>query len=208
MRPSGDQAPRPGGPEYASPTPALRMGIVSAAESSATGTSINPDAVARLPGCPPPGLARGRLQARAGGSAGGAKRSPPALVDRSSDDTARPQPPLHPVGPSLPLGETFLGLQQPLHTSGLRIRSSRAWLAVRQFGSLTALVAAHGLACAPQGSCAPGRPSSPLHGLIRRRCQVVADDLDDLNGTEGDPQPPQGGELVIVDLRHATIMPP
>jgi hypothetical protein len=28
------------------------------------------------------------------------------------------------------------------------------------------------------------------------------------NGTEGDPQPPQGGELVIVDLRHATIMPP
>jgi hypothetical protein len=62
-----------------------------------------------------PGLARGRLPARAGGSAGGAKRSPPALVDRSSDDTARPQPPLHPVGPSLPLGETFLGLQQPVH---------------------------------------------------------------------------------------------
>src|SRR5215207_3988408 len=40
--PSGDQAPRPGGPEYASPTPALRMGIVSAAESSATGVGIGP----------------------------------------------------------------------------------------------------------------------------------------------------------------------
>src|SRR5215218_11360132 len=91
------------------------MGTVSAAESSATGTSIGPDAVARLPGCHHPGLARGRLQARAGGSAGGAKRSPPALVDRSSNDTARPQPPLHPVGPSLPLGETFLGLRQPVH---------------------------------------------------------------------------------------------
>jgi hypothetical protein len=54
----------------------------------------------------------------------------------------------------------------------------------------------------------PGRSSSPLHGLIRRRCRVVADDLDDLNGTEGDPQPAQGGELVIVDLRHATMPPP
>jgi hypothetical protein len=36
----------------------------------------------------------------------------------------------------------------------------------------------------------------------------VADDLDDLNGAEGGPQPPQGGELVIVDLRHATMPPP
>jgi hypothetical protein len=36
----------------------------------------------------------------------------------------------------------------------------------------------------------------------------VADDLDDLDGAECDPQPPQGRELVIVDLRHATIMPP
>jgi hypothetical protein len=36
----------------------------------------------------------------------------------------------------------------------------------------------------------------------------MADDLDDLDGAEGDPQPPQGRELVIVDLRHATIMPP
>jgi hypothetical protein len=58
------------------------------------------------------------------------------------------------------------------------------------------------------GVMRPGRPSSPLHGLIRRRWRVVADDLDDLDGTEGDPQPPQGGELVIVDLGHVTIMPP
>jgi hypothetical protein len=36
----------------------------------------------------------------------------------------------------------------------------------------------------------------------------MADDLDDLDGAEGDPQPAEGRELVIVDLRHATIMPP
>jgi hypothetical protein len=37
---------------------------------------------------------------------------------------------------------------------------------------------------------------------------VMANDLDDLDGAEGGPQPAQGRELVIVDLRHATIMPP
>jgi hypothetical protein len=31
----------------------------------------------------------------------------------------------------------------------------------------------------------------------------VADDLDE---AEGDPQPPEGRELVIVDLRHTTMM--
>jgi hypothetical protein len=36
----------------------------------------------------PPGLARGRLQARAGGSAGGAKRRPPALVNRLLESSA------------------------------------------------------------------------------------------------------------------------
>jgi hypothetical protein len=36
----------------------------------------------------------------------------------------------------------------------------------------------------------------------------MANDLHDLDGAEGGPQPTQGGELVIVDLRHATIMPP
>ena len=36
----------------------------------------------------------------------------------------------------------------------------------------------------------------------------MADDLDDLDGAEGDPQPAEGRELVTVDLRHATIMPP
>jgi hypothetical protein len=49
---------------------------------------------------------------------------------------------------------------------------------------------------------------APLIGFIWRRCRVVADDLDDLDGTEGDPQPPQSRELVIVDLGHATIMLP
>jgi hypothetical protein len=36
----------------------------------------------------------------------------------------------------------------------------------------------------------------------------MANDLDDLEGPEGGPQPPEGRELVIVDLRHATSMPP
>jgi hypothetical protein len=36
----------------------------------------------------------------------------------------------------------------------------------------------------------------------------MANDLDDLDGAEVGPQPAQGRELVIVDLRHATIMPP
>jgi hypothetical protein len=35
----------------------------------------------------------------------------------------------------------------------------------------------------------------------------VADDLDDVDEAEGGPQPPQGRELVIVDLRHPTMMP-
>jgi hypothetical protein len=36
----------------------------------------------------------------------------------------------------------------------------------------------------------------------------MADDLDDLDEAEGGPQPAEGRELVIVDLGHATIMPP
>jgi hypothetical protein len=36
----------------------------------------------------------------------------------------------------------------------------------------------------------------------------MADDLDDLDEAESGPQPPQGHELVIVDLGHTTIMPP
>jgi hypothetical protein len=36
----------------------------------------------------------------------------------------------------------------------------------------------------------------------------MANDLDGLDGAEGGPQPPQGRELVTVDLSHATIMPP
>jgi hypothetical protein len=36
----------------------------------------------------------------------------------------------------------------------------------------------------------------------------MANDLDDLDETEGGPQPAEGRELVIVDLRHPTIMAP
>ena len=36
----------------------------------------------------------------------------------------------------------------------------------------------------------------------------MANDLDDLDEAEGRPQPAEGRELVIVDLGHATIMPP
>jgi hypothetical protein len=36
----------------------------------------------------------------------------------------------------------------------------------------------------------------------------MANDLDDLDEAEGGPQPPQGRELVVVDLRHPTMMPP
>jgi hypothetical protein len=36
----------------------------------------------------------------------------------------------------------------------------------------------------------------------------MANDLDDLDGAENGPQPAEDRELVIVDLRHPTIMPP
>jgi len=62
-----------------------------------------------------PDLARGRLRIRAGGSAGGAKRKPPALVNRLPDEALRQLQPLHLVGSSLALGEALLGLQQPMH---------------------------------------------------------------------------------------------
>jgi hypothetical protein len=35
----------------------------------------------------------------------------------------------------------------------------------------------------------------------------MANDLDDLDETEGGPRPAKGRELVIVDLGHATMMP-
>ena len=44
------------------------------------------------------------------------------------------------VTPRLMLGEAFLGLQQPMHHQQLAHQVVEAWLAVRQFGSLTALV--------------------------------------------------------------------
>jgi hypothetical protein len=36
----------------------------------------------------------------------------------------------------------------------------------------------------------------------------MANDLDDLDEAEGGPQPAKGRGLVIVDLGHATMMPP
>jgi hypothetical protein len=53
----------------------------------------------------------------------------------------------------------------------------------------------------------PPRVLHPLDRLIRRRCRVVADDLDDLDETEGGPQPAEGRELVIIDPGHPTMMP-
>jgi hypothetical protein len=35
----------------------------------------------------------------------------------------------------------------------------------------------------------------------------VADNLDHLDGAEGGPQPAEGRELVIIDLRHGAMMP-
>jgi hypothetical protein len=35
----------------------------------------------------------------------------------------------------------------------------------------------------------------------------MANDLDDLDGADGGPQPAEARELVIVDLGHTTIMP-
>jgi hypothetical protein len=43
--------------------------------------------------------------------------------------------------------------------------------------------------------------------LALRRCWVVADNLDHLDRAEGGPQPPEGRQLVIVDLGHTTMMP-
>src|SRR5688500_277133 len=87
----------------------------------------------------PAGRARGRLQTRAGGSAGGAKRKPPALVNRLLKRLALQQlQPLHRIGSSLALSDTLSASSSRCTTSSLRIRSSRAWLAVRQSGSLTA----------------------------------------------------------------------
>ena len=37
---------------------------------------------------------------------------------------------------------------------------------------------------------------------------VMANDLENLDGAEGRPQPAEGRALVIVDLSHVSIMPP
>jgi hypothetical protein len=40
----------------------------------------------------------------------------------------------------------------------------------------------------------------PLDQLALRRYRIIADDLDHLDRAEGGRQPPEGRELVIVDL--------
>jgi hypothetical protein len=49
---------------------------------------------------------------------------------------------------------------------------------------------------------------SPIILWVMANDSVMANDLDDLDGVEGGPQPAEGRKLVIVDLRHPTIMPP
>jgi hypothetical protein len=104
--------------------------------------------------------------------------------------------------------EALLGLQQPVNhqqlthqvVDGLAGRFA-SWVAQRPSEKRVGLLSL-------LGGIRPGSAIlAPLHCFIRRRCRVVADDLDDLDGAEGEPQPPQGRELVIIDLGHTTMMP-
>jgi hypothetical protein len=84
--PQVTRPPRHGGPEYASPTPALRMGTVSAAESSATGVGIGlrGSTATWLPTARVSRVAACKLERAA--PAGGAKREAARIaVDRSPD---------------------------------------------------------------------------------------------------------------------------
>jgi hypothetical protein len=89
-------------------------------------------------------------------------------------------------------------------TSSLRINSSRAWRAACQSGLLTALTSSACASPALQGSSVWGLPSSLLDWLILGRCQVVAEDLDDLDRAERGLQPEEGRQLVIVGRRPFT----
>jgi hypothetical protein len=145
--------------------------------------------------------------------------APPALVDRVPDESLRPQQPLHRLGPRLPLGEAVLGLQQPTN------HQQPAHQVVQGLaGGVPVWVGDHpdqqrvGLAMLLRGHPSRVRHPRPLAKLacapfpsslwVNANDLVMANDLDDLDGAEGDPQPPQGRELVIVDLGHTTIMPP
>jgi hypothetical protein len=110
-------------------------------------------------------------------------------------------------------GQTLLGLQQSMHHQQLAHQVIQGLAGAFPVGiaqrpskervSLLTLLRSH----PPR----VGHPC-PLDRLARRCCQVVvrvvADDLDDLDEAERSPHPAQGRALVIVDLGHATMMPP
>jgi hypothetical protein len=89
------------------------------------------------------------------------------------------------------------------------MRWSRAWLAVRQSESVTALVrrawayscALGVIRCGPAILLAPSIDSS---GAAAGSWLMP---LNHLHGAEGGPQPAEGRELVIVDLRHVAMIP-
>ena len=167
----------------------------------------------------PPGLARGRLQTRAGGSAGGAKRRPPALVNRLLESSAEadvtvasnrlaarawagaPRPPTADESPAA-CHQVIEGLAGDLPV----------WIGDRPDQERV------GLAVLLRGHPPRVRHPRPLAKLAYARSLIIlevmandwvmAKDLDDLDGAEGGPQPAEGPELVIVDLRRMTIMPP
>jgi hypothetical protein len=125
--------------------------------------------------------------------------------------------PLHRIGWPLALGQALLGLQQPTNHQQLAHQVIQAWRAACQSGSVTALTSsAWASPCSSgvirRGSAILAPRQAPLCSLIIlgviANDSVMANDLDDLDGAEGGPQPAEGRELVIVDLRHMTIMPP
>ena len=127
--------------------------------------------------------------------------------------------PLHRIGSLPALGQALLGLQQPTNhqqlahqviqglASGLPV-----WIGDRPDQERV------GLAVLLRGHPPRVRHPRPLAKLAYARSLITLDvmandwvmakDLDDLDGAEGGPQPVEGRELVIVDLRRMTVMPP
>ena len=154
-------------------------------------------------------MARGRLQGKSGRlPPGGQAGNRPHFMDRLSKSSAWGLPPLHRVGVRRARGEALLGLQQSVShqhahqpVEGLA-GGSPVRIADRLVRSAWACFASLGSFAVDPPSSPPGlTPPVPLPG-------VVADDLNHLDGTEGGPQSAEGRELVIVGLRHTTIMPP
>jgi len=153
------------------------------------------------------------------------RRTPPAVVATEGVRSALGRTPIEalrgrqPLPPGSRLGRRSSAPQQPLHHQQLvhqviegpagglpvgigdRFDQQRVGLAMllRGYPPRSAILAPLAkLACAP---------TLIILGVIAND-GVMANDLDDLDETERGPQPPQGRKLVIVDLRHPTIMPP